>query len=503
MTFQKSVARLGWFKIGIVALLLWCLALRFWGLSRFNALVFDEVYFAKFAHEYLARSPVYDGHPPLSKYLIAIGIWIGNALPIGQDTVNGLTGGLYTTWSYRWMNALVGSFIPLVILGIAYRLTRRRSYALIAGWFAGLDGLLLVESRYALTNVYLVLFGLLGIWFLLLALDSQAAGRREAYLVASGVFYGASASVKWNGLWFLLGAYGLWIIAKGVQWVQARRPQVPELLTIPLTANEPESGRSVLSRLPRLKLWQLGLYLGVVPAVFYRLVWIPHMQSNTTASFWELQRQLLDYHARVGGVTAHPYCSPWYTWMFMLRPVAYFYQITAKGAPLPSGNSTASLTTDSVIYDVHAIGNPVLWWLSTLAMVLVLWALVQQILTLLLMNHPTGQWFQQNYRLALSPIERWLVLFLAITYLANLLPWTRVTRCLFLYHYMAASIVSFLALAWIVDRWLCSTQPRLRTMGIAICAGIALAFLFWLPIYLGLPLSPMEFQLRMLLPSWV
>jgi len=34
-----------------------CVALRFWGLSRFNTLVFDEVYYAKFANNYLTRTP--------------------------------------------------------------------------------------------------------------------------------------------------------------------------------------------------------------------------------------------------------------------------------------------------------------------------------------------------------------------------------------------------------------------------------------------------------------
>jgi len=30
--------------------------LRFWGLSRFNTLVFDEVYYAKFANNYLTHT---------------------------------------------------------------------------------------------------------------------------------------------------------------------------------------------------------------------------------------------------------------------------------------------------------------------------------------------------------------------------------------------------------------------------------------------------------------
>jgi dolichyl-phosphate-mannose--protein O-mannosyl transferase len=68
---------------------------------------------------------------------------------------------------------------------------------------------------------------------------------------------------------------------------------------------------------------------------------------------------------------------------------------------------------------------------------------------------------------------------------------------------MGASVFATLALAWLVDRWLSSSQLYLRRMGMVVIAIVAIAFLFWLPVYLGLPLSPAEFKLRMWLPSWV
>ncbi|MBD0303362.1 MAG: phospholipid carrier-dependent glycosyltransferase [Tolypothrix sp. T3-bin4] len=81
-----------WFWIGMaIAFLLWT-SLRFWGLSRFNLLVFDEVYYAKYGNNYLTHTPFFDVHYPLGKYLIAIGIWIGTHLPFGQDSLNRLTG---------------------------------------------------------------------------------------------------------------------------------------------------------------------------------------------------------------------------------------------------------------------------------------------------------------------------------------------------------------------------------------------------------------------------
>ena len=161
------------FTLALIGIFLISLALRFWNLGQFNKLVFDEVYYAKFANDYLTGTEFFNAHPPLSQYLIAIGIWLGSHFPAGPDSINTLTGSLRSTISYRWLNALTGSFIPLIVAGIAYQLTCRQRYALIAAVFAATDGLFLVESRYALNNVYLVSLGLLGQWLFLIYINSK------------------------------------------------------------------------------------------------------------------------------------------------------------------------------------------------------------------------------------------------------------------------------------------------------------------------------------------
>jgi dolichyl-phosphate-mannose--protein O-mannosyl transferase len=155
MTLSKKLSNLfiPWFGIGLTAIFLLSVALRFWRLSQFNTLVFDEVYYAKFSNNYLTGTHFFNAHPPLSQYIIAIGIWIGSHLPFGQDTVNGLTGSLRSTWSYRWINALTGSYSSLSVcrtclsteFGVA-------PMPVIEALFAALIGLFMVESRYELTT---------------------------------------------------------------------------------------------------------------------------------------------------------------------------------------------------------------------------------------------------------------------------------------------------------------------------------------------------------------
>lgn len=452
-----------WFYLATLGIFLFSLLLRFWNLGQFNKLVFDEVYYAKFANNYLTGTPFFNAHPPLSQYLIAIGIWIGSYFPASPETVNDLTGSLRSTISYRWLNAFIGSFIPLVISAIAYQLTRRKSYALIVAIFAATDGLFLVESRYALNNIYLVLFGLLGQLFFLLYLAGKS--NRQCLLITAGIFLGSSAAIKWNGLSFLLGIYFLLAVAK-----------VSTFLTI-LNVNEGPV-TNFWKKLASVKLPQIIINLAILPFLTYSLLWIPHLLMNPEYGFWRMQQEILSYHQRIGsGTDVHPYCSPWYSWPIMWRPIAYFYQKS---------------TTGEIIYDVHAMGNPILWWLSTGAvLVLILFLVIRLIISV------------RDRKKYPVDINTCLGVYVICNYLANLLPWITVKRCIFLYHYMSAYVFAWLALAWIVDGYLRSSSVIFRRIGLAIICSIIIAFIYWLPIYLGLPLSPTGFQMRIFLPNWI
>lgn len=488
-----------WFGLGMVGIFLFSLVLRFWGLSRFNTLVFDEVYYAKFASAFLKGETVFTGHPPLSTYIIAIGIWLGNHLPWGNgEPKNGLAGLLLSPFSYRWLNALTGAFIPLLVGSIAYQLLHRRSYALISAFLIAFDGLFLVESRYALNNVYLITFGLLGHLFLLLALQAQS-GRRWLYLILSGIGFGAAAAIKWNGLGFLLGAYGLWSIGWGVTWIQTIRSAFGS--SPPHQQSGPSKIRSPLQNLTQLHVGHVLIGLVIVPALTYYLSWLPYIQVDPSDSnFWQLQAQTYDYHKRVGGLNAHPYCSLWYTWPLMLRPVAYFYKATQGsdeavplvGPPLPASAS-------NVIYDVHAMGNPILWWFSTAAVLLLAILLMQQVWQRFI-TRPTSH---KAIELQTSTRYLWAAAYLLINWAANLLPWVRVTRCLFIYHYMESLTFAILLLALIIDRWFRSNQPWQKTMAFAVMGLILIGFIFWMPLFLGLPLSPQGLEMRRWLASWI
>ncbi|WP_414586969.1 dolichyl-phosphate-mannose--protein mannosyltransferase [Scytonema sp. PCC 10023] len=538
-----------WFRIGMAGVLLLSLALRFWGLGRFNTFVFDEVYYAKFGNNYLTHTPFFDGHPPLGKYMIGLGIWISSHIPFWQDEVNGFTGSVMSPISYRWMNAFSGSFIPIIVAAIAYQISYRRSFALLTGLFTACDGIFLVESRYALINQYIIIFGLLGQWFLLLALAKQRQ-QRNFWLILSGIAFGASAATKWNGLCFLLGVYLIWILAWGIRWLQSfsligqeNQPQLQQKFLSHLSLNKDgkkgskksfslssltlftsglsgkrtykifpykvgfsttsKSGQvnlTPLQKLTQLNILHIIIYLSIIPFIAYSLIWIPHLLLDTRYGFIEVHREILLFHERLGGNSpkVHPYCAAWYKWPLMTRPMAYFYQtaqstheaLPVMGPPLPSG-------TGKIIYDVHAMGNPFLWWFGLAALLFLLGMLVWQFVI---------PWVRQRrfFLPTMLCVDTWIALYLVINYAANLLPWVKVNRCVFIYHYMTAVVFAFLAIAWLVDQCLRSYRIELRALGVTITFMIVIAFVFWMPIYLGLPLSPFEYRpMRMWFNSWI
>jgi dolichyl-phosphate-mannose-protein mannosyltransferase len=457
-----------WFWFGLLGLWAIALGLRFWGLERFNTLVFDEIYFAKFGHNYLTHTSFFDAHPPLGKYLIAIGIWLKG----------------YNPWGYRWMNALLGSCIPLILVGIAYQLTRRCRFALLAGALAVLDGLLLVESRYGLINVYLLAFGLLGQWFVLLSSRKQQGWQHWLWLTLAGLSFGAAAATKWNSLGFLLGLYLCWGLLGFSRW-----------------GKQGGTKETALDSLHRLSIFKLFVFIPLVGALLYRLVWIPHLLQNPEFNFLQVHEQMYGYHRRIGnGPDIHPYCSNWMSWPLMLRPVSYFYQRASSLAePMPMIGPPLPAAKAQYVYSVYAMGNPPLWWGTAIAILLVLSICLWQGANYINRRNQNAG----STTLSLYIQDQPLLIYLATSYIANLLPWFSISRCAFLYHYMPAYLFASLALAWLIETWFKNAWLSLKILAGTLLLCSVVGFLFWLPVYLGLPISPDAWQIRVWLPSWI
>jgi dolichyl-phosphate-mannose-protein mannosyltransferase len=497
---------------GLLGLFAIALSLHMWGLGWFNSLVFDEVYYVPFALHYLKGETFFDAHPPLGKYLIAL------ALVIGQPLAEGLNWPTFlladhplSALGYRWLNALAGATLPLIVallaffLSLAYSLQRRLVFAFGGAAFVLMSGLPLVESRFALINIYWVWFGLLGqLCWLAAGLRGRSTPsfetipelrRTPVLAVAAGVCLGAAINVKWNGAGFWLGLVILEFSSRFGGW-----------------SREPWPSTS----------WKaLPLYLGVIPLLTYSLLWLPHLWLNQV-SWIEIHRQLWEAHQSIGDAVApHPYCSAWYTWPLMLRPVAFFYQYVTS-LPLDSIHApTPDLLPTT--YTVQGMGNPLMWWLATAAVI----ALGAGWLSQWLKKLSPGDGYKDSAARRANPDlpphadqalshsrgygpggmggdgVSLVVRFVLVNYAANWLPWMVVGRCTFLYHALGMVVFSGLALAWLMSRWWLDHRWHYRVLAWIMGLTTLWGFWFWLPILIGLPLSPEALQQRWWLASWI
>jgi dolichyl-phosphate-mannose--protein O-mannosyl transferase len=485
--------KLSGFQLGMIAIFLFSFGLRFWGLSRFNTLVFDEIYYAKFGNNYLTQTPFFNAHPPLAQYLIAIGIWIGSHLPFGQETVNNLTGSTLSTFSYRWFNAFIGSLIPLIIGAIAYQLTHRRSYCFIATLIMAVEGLFLVESRYALSSIYIVFFGLIANLCLIIALNKNRK-QRWIFLILSGISFGATIAVKWNGLSFLLGAYFLIFITFIIKYFIGSD-------TTDLSRKTPLRNITAITPI------QFLFCLFILPILVYLLLWIPHLQLNPTPGLWKLHQQILSFHRNLGdGTEIHPYCSKWYSWPLMIRPIAYFFEKVENLQQIDPTLPQVNHLSPPFVYAVHGMGNPILWWLSATALILSIWILYSHIRSWWTLKYQRRRGINQpqHYReFQLVPTQYWILFYLCLNALINWLPWAIISRCTFIYHYLNTLGFTILIVSWWIEQGLYSSIKVFRVIAISLIFLSIIAFLFWLPIYLGLSLSITEWRLKMWFPSWI
>ncbi|ELS33594.1 MULTISPECIES: phospholipid carrier-dependent glycosyltransferase [Pseudanabaena] len=432
--------------LGAVGIFAIAALLHFWQLGTVPYPIFDEVLFGKYAEEYLDGNPTWEGHPPLGKFFIMLGILIFGRNEIG----------------YRLLSACFGSIAPLLLIGLVYRLTHKRNFALLSGLFLCSDGLFLVESRTGLLNIFLVSFGITSQIFLVAALE-QKGKLRTWLLCCAGLMLGASTSVKWNGLGFSLLVFLVvslvWIIAKFFPKNLAKLGIFREITT--------------------LYWWQYILGFVLAPLAFYLVQWLPLFILNPGGvapetglgaihSFWEslvrVQNHIIWWHNTAEMIStpehpSHPYCSTVISWPVLARTVGYYFQ-----------------DRDGYFTVMQGLGNPILWWFSTIAIVFI------TITSLLPKFQKFSNIGSNNY--------------LLLGYFANYAPWLLVKRCLFVYHYLSSAAFSFVALAWIVSQML-DRKGIVSYLGYVIIALVLLSQIFFLPIWIGLPVSHSAFYERM------
>lgn len=503
-TFDLPLSRLAW--AGAMALFGLALVLRLWGLGYIDELIFDETYYVKDGYTLTQEGVEMDWpdepdaafeagdvdtyeaqgsyvvHPPLGKWLIG-----GGMMLLGADN----------PWGWRISSAVMGSLAVLMLARIGRRLFRSTTAGLIAALLFAVDGVSLVHARTSLLDPFLMFFALAAFGALLLDRDafrerlaltsarmhtsSQApiplgvSGGLRPWRLIAGLMLGMACSVKWSGLYFV-AVFGILTVLWD-WWARRTVAQrdwlVGGLVRDAIPAFFATVGTALITYLASWSGWfasgtgynrhlaaEKGVDSGIGVLDSLHSLWLYHVQAYT-------------FH--VGLDSEHPYeANPW-GWLLQLRPTNFYYRSYDYGE---NGCEVAKCGAH-----ILSVGNPLIWWLGTLALVVtVLFAVVRR----------DGRAWA-----ALSGI------------LAGYVPWLFFSeRTIFTFYTIAFSPWLMLCLAYVLALVIGPAgAERERRLAGSLFVGsllvlIVLVSAFFWPIWTGQVLDIDQWRYRMWLPSW-
>lgn len=453
-----------WF---IITLLAFGLFTRFLFFGHPDETVFDEVHFGKFVSGYYTREYFFDIHPPAGKLIIAGFAKLFNFKP-GFGFVD--IGKKYPDNQHltlRFLPSLAGALLPLVICLLLLELGASRLAAFSGGLLIVFENALLTQSHYILLDSLLLLFGFLGLLFYLKF--SKPLIPNTKYLILFGFFSGLALSIKWTGLGFL----ALPLLIEFIKIFKERSLKKFITILLPPLAialfiyyvfftthliilDKSGPGNAFMS--PGFQKTLSGNQYANDPNI---------KESNLFQKFIELNAEMYKANQRLGA--HHSYSSSWYSWPFMARPIYYWVKDNQR---------------------IYLIGNPIIWWLSTVAAIL------------LILQMAKSKW----QRAEIFTTNNLAPAFLLTGYIVNLLPFIGVKRIMFLYHYFAAYIFAIMILVWLISQIKNSDSSAWLTTGkifrVLVIVSV-ISFIFFAPLSYGLGLSPESYEYRVWLKSWM
>lgn len=295
----------------LIIVLIIATALRLINLSHPQVYIFDEVYHAFTARQYLHHNidawewwttppegVAYEWtHPPVAKYGIEAGM-----LLFGENS-----------YGWRFGSAVFGVISILGLYYLVLAITKNKNIALISAFLVSIEGTHIAQSRIAMNDIYMLCFY---IWSLYSAVKTRWK--------LSAILYGLALASKWSAL------YGL----------------------IPLALIYLHSNPIKLSSFSIIHNSLFIIRLLLISVAIYVLTFAPFiLAGHTWAQWWELHRQMWYYHTHL--VATHGYQSVPLQWIFDARPVWYWVNYG-----------------EGVTSNIYALGNPPILWFGLTALVL-------------------------------------------------------------------------------------------------------------------------------------
>jgi dolichyl-phosphate-mannose--protein O-mannosyl transferase len=423
-----------------IVIFLGALALFRWGLDAAREVYFDETWYVPAARMLLKTGEMTrQEHPPLGKLLIAASMALFGDNPIG----------------WRAMSVGFGAATLAAMFAWSLALTRDARQALWATAATLCDGVLYVQSRAAMLDIFLMAFGAMALAFVTFSLKERHSPRRAIVLaISSGVCLGLASACKLSGVFLWAGIVAIYALIGLMRLWRAR-------------FEEPgEHDFYASAEWPAMTFGWAVIAFAVAPLVAYFLAYLPQMiRAGTVVEFFTAQWRMIDI--MTGSSATHPYSSLWYLWPAMTRPVWCLFQVI--------GGSAATWSAQHPAQTIVGLANPFLFYPGEAALLYCGWL-----------------WIGRR------DVDGMIV---AVAFFSQYLPWAVNPKGLEFFYYYFPSILCLgpaLALAFFRG----GPSPRYGP-AVGFLVVVALAFAFFLPaLSAQFPLDPDEFAARIWFDGW-
>lgn len=260
-----------------------------------------------------------------------------------------------------------------------------------------------------------------------------------------------------NNLWLSGSAIGL---ALSIKWSAAFL--IPLVILFVVVYNK-VTFRNLFKVMGQFTLLPISIYFASWSGwIFSSQGWARQSESNVFASLWNYHLQILDFHQGLDDKHAYQ-ANPW-SWLVLGRPTSFYYE------------SPSDCGAEKCAQEILAIGTPLLWWISIFAVAITFGFLV-------------------------TKLERAAAIIL-LGFAGTYLPWFFIqSRTTFYFYSISTLPFLILALIYCFNQLLNSAIYRKYIISFVVL--VAINFIYFLPIYLGISIPYSQWLSRMWFESWI